>query len=260
MRRGYESRARGGACGSGGLQWFGRRAGRLFALLVAFALLNLSAAATTRASARTPPPAGEVTFAGDLTFDGSPAVPGQTFFPGSTIFNAPGQRSALALSNLSRLDLSGGTTLRLDFTGRGLSGALVEGGARFFIPVGIAATVSTGDASLSNDAGAAASFGVDITTEGTTVSVQSGALEMRAGGVVRRVSAGESFSATRGGAALQAAPGHSLSGRQRAGLAVGIAAAVLAIVFAITRQEDDEPPIPCEPRPIIFSGVGDPGC
>jgi ferric-dicitrate binding protein FerR (iron transport regulator) len=264
MRKDYESSARvgesrtRGCVGDSAGPWtFRRSAVRGLALLAAAALLNLSAGAA-RANAGAPRPAGAVISAGSLSLNGSPAVSGQTFFPGSTIVNAPGARSSLGLSNLSRMELSGGTTLRLDFTESDFGGAVEGGGARFFVPEGVRAFVTTADASLAPDAGEAAVFCVDVTHEGTNVSVQSGRVEMSAGGVARTAAAGESLSALRG-ATPQPAPGQGLTGRQRAGIIVGITAAVLAVIFAVTRNDDIEPPL-CEPKPIISSGSGVPSC
>jgi hypothetical protein len=62
---------------------------------------------------------------------------------------------------------------------------------------------------------------------------------MRAGGVVRTAGAGESLRAAHGS---QPAPpqGNGLSGKKRAGIFVGIAAAVAAVLLVIAGREDED--------------------
>lgn len=235
----------------------GARAGVV--LLLACALLNLSAPASFAAPTRPALAAGEVTVAGGMTVDGSPAVSGQTLFPGSTIRTADDSASALGLGNLACLELSGGTTLRLDFTDSAVGGSLDAGRARLFVPSGVEAHFKTADASITSarDA-AAAAFTVAASPEGTRVSVQAGRVEVSAGGAARTVSAGEVFATAGGGAAPQSA-GQNLSGGKRAGLFVGIAVALVAIILAVTRRDDEETP-PKDCPPVLLSGTTDVPC
>src|ERR687893_595704 len=68
--------------------------------------------------------------AAGLSVDGLPAVAGQTVFPGSSFDTAEDSRSALELGNRARLELSGATTIRLEFSDESLGGALGAGAAR----------------------------------------------------------------------------------------------------------------------------------
>ncbi|MBV9928776.1 MAG: hypothetical protein JOZ96_27420 [Acidobacteria bacterium] len=235
---------------------------RAFALLASAALLH--AAGTPRAaaaeSARRPAPSGQVFLAAGLDVDGLPAVAGQTVFPGSSFETAERSRGALELCNRARLELSGGTTFRLDFDDEGLNGTLGAGGARLLVPRAVAATLTTADASVVSDASNPALFVLRVSAEGTTLTVQTGRVEMRAGGATRTAGAGESLRAARGS---QPAPpqSNSLSGGQRAGIFVGIAAAVAAVLLIIAGNDnnDEETTQPC---PIIISPGGPlpPGC
>lgn len=249
MRTVSEPRARRGRVNLYGLAAFGREARRAVALVAAVALLSL-AGRPAAASARPAAASGQVTAAEGLTLDGLPAVPGQTFFSGSA-FNAPGGgAAALALGNLARVGLSGGAALRLDFTAAGLEGALEAGAARVYAPEGVGAAVATADASVLSDAAAgAAVFSVTVSKEGTTLSVQAGRVEMRAGGRARAAVAGETLRASAGSAPEPAAPQvQNLSGRRKAGLFVGIAAALAALIIVIAGQGDEvktPPEIPC---------------
>src|SRR5215204_3634985 len=211
---------------------------RAFALLAAAALLNAAGPAPAAAeSARRPASSGQVAQAAGLSVDGLPAVAGQTVFPGSSFDTAENSRSALELANLARVELSGGTTLRLEFSDDSLGGALGAGAARVSVPQSVAASLTTADAAVVSDAANPALFTLQVSAEGTTLSVQTGRVEMRAGGVARSAGAGESLRAAHG--SRPGPPqGNSLSGRQRAGLFVGIAAAVAAVLVVIAGRDD----------------------
>lgn len=255
MRRVFEPRARRGVRHVASLFKRGRRGRRFVALLAAAALLNLAgrgAAAAPPTAAARPAPTGQVTAARGLTLDGSPAVVGQTFFSGSLVGAAERTRPTLALGNLARLELSGGTSLRLDFSDAALGGSLEAGEARVYAPRGVAASMTTADASVASDAEAGpALFTVEVSEDGTTLSVQAGRVEMRAGGRALAAGAGQSLRAARGSAPEPAPPqGQNLSGKKRTGIVVGIAAALAAIIIIIAGQDDDEPPPPEIPCPV----------
>ena len=265
MRRVFRPGAQGGARHFIRLNTFVRGARRAFALLAAAALLNLAGpAGAASARATSPAPYGQVTAAEGLTLDGSPAVAGQTFFTGSTLGAAEGRRPALALANLARLELAGGSSLRLVFTETSVGGALDEGGARVYAPRGVAASVTTADATVLSDAEAGPSvFSVQLSEEGTKLTVQAGRVEMRAGGRALTAAAGESLWAARGSAPQPGPPqGHNLSGEQKAWLWGGIAAAVTAIIIIIAGQDDDDegPEIPCPIPGVSPTSPVPPGC
>ncbi|HEX8186743.1 MAG TPA: hypothetical protein VF586_00200 [Pyrinomonadaceae bacterium] len=236
-----------------------RRARRAFALLAAAALLNAAGPARAADTARRPAPTGQVALAAGLNVDGLPAAVGQTIFPGSSFDTGEGARGLLELGNRARLELSGGTALRLDFSGEGFGGTLGAGAARVSVPRSVAASLTTADASVVSDPGDPAHFALEVSAEGTTLSVQAGRVEMRAGGAARSAGAGETLRAAGGS---QPAPprGNSLSGRKRAGLFVGIAAAVAAIALIIAGRDDEEMIITCSIIQISPGGPIPPGC
>lgn len=226
------------------------RAGRALALLLASALLNLSA---QPARASTPPPyAGEITVAGGAAVDGSPAASGQTVFSGSAISTAADSRSTLNLGALGRLELAPRTSLRLDFGGAGTNCALEAGRVRLFAPEGARSAVRTADAAVASVGEETAVFSVEYARGATSVSVQSGRVEVRAGEVVRRLSAGETYS----GAPAPPGPSQNLSGGQRKGLIVAIAAAVAIIAIALAATGGDNDQIIRGDCPIIISPTG----
>jgi hypothetical protein len=232
---------------------------RAFALLAAAALLNAAGPARATEPAPGPAPSGQVALAAGLTVDGLPAVAGQTVFSGSSFDTVEESRSALALGNLVRLELSGGTALRLDFSDGSVGGTLGAGGARLSVPRSVAASLTTADASVVSDKSDPALFTLQVSAEGTTLSVHAGRVEMRAGGVVRAAGAGESLRAAHGSQPMPP-QGNSLSGKKRAGIFVGIAAAVAAVVLILAGRdsEDDFGGTPC--LSISPGGPLPPGC
>lgn len=258
MLRDFKPRARRGARDTERRAHFARRA---CALLTAAALLHLSGSNATAAAARRPAPTGQVGLAAGLTIDGSPAVSGQTIFPGSIFVTGESARAALELGNLARLELSGGSDLKLDFTDAGVVGALGAGGARVSVPREVATSLTTADASVVNDDAEPALFSLQVSAEGTTLTVQAGRVEMRAGGVARMAVAGESLRAAHG-SAPEMPQGQNLSGKKKAGIFVGIAAAVAAVILVLTGRGDDEGSFGGVICPLLISPGGPlpPGC
>jgi len=214
---------------------------RALALLLASALLNLSAAAAAHASDASPGArayayAGEVTVVGAVSVDGSPAASGQTIFPGSAVATWEKSRSVVNLGPLGRVELSPKTSLSLDFGGAGTNCALEGGRVRVYAPAESAASVKTADASVSAAGGAAAVFSVESVGGKTNVVVQSGQAEVRAGGGVHRLSAGESYTT-----APKAEP-RRMSDDKRKGLYVALAAAVAVVIIVLAARggDDDE--------------------
>ena len=228
------------------------------ALLTTTALLNVAVGASAVPAAMVPVPSGQVIVAAGLTLDGSPAAPGQTVFSGSNISTSEHSRPALALGNLARLELSGGTSLRLNFSASNVGGSLETGGARVYAPRGVAASLATADAVVVSDADVGpALFSIQVSEEGTTLSVQTGLVEMRAGGHSLTAAAGQMLRAAHGSA--PAPPqGQNLSSKKKTGLFVGIAAALTAVILVITGQEDEEEELDFGGCPIILSPTDGP--
>lgn len=210
------------------------RAARALLLLLAAALINLSSLAP-RAEGVASRHTGEVTDANGVAVDGSPAVRGQTFFSGSRLESAGKFLSLLSLDNQGRVELSGAASLRLDFDEAHLGGALEAGQLRVYAPRGVAANFATADARVVKDASVHASFRLRTAEGFTEISVQSGALEVRANGSARTLKAGETYSTAPGPQTRQ-----NLSGRKRAGIFAAIAGAVALVVIVLAARGDNE--------------------
>jgi ferric-dicitrate binding protein FerR (iron transport regulator) len=214
-----------------------RKALRALALLLASALLNLTAAPAANAADASPGArayAGEVTVVGEVRINGSLAASGETVFPGNVLATSEKSRSFVNLGTLGRVELSPRTSVSLDFGGAGTACALEGGRVRVYAPAESAASVRTADASVSSAAGATAVFSVESVGGRTNVVVQSGQAEVRAGGGVHRLSAGEAFTT-----APEPEP-RGMSDDKRKGLYVVIAGAVAVVLIVLAARDGGE--------------------
>ncbi len=215
-----------------------RTAFRALALLLASALLNLTAAHAAVVANVVPNTsrayAGELTIVGDVNVDGSPAASGQTVFSGSAVAALEKSRALVNLGPLGRLELSPRTSLSLDFGGAGAAYALESGRVRVYAPDGSAASVQTSEAAVSSAAGSSAVFSVESIEGVTSVAVQSGEAEVRAGGGLHLVKAGASFTT-----APNPEP-RKMSDDKRKGLYVLVAAAVAAVVIVLAARDSND--------------------
>jgi ferric-dicitrate binding protein FerR (iron transport regulator) len=211
-----------------------RTALRAAALLVAAALLNLTAARAAPASTAARAYTGEITFVEGVTVDGSPAASGQTLFPGSVVTTAKRSHTTVNLGPLGRLELARRTSLALDFGEAGASCNLDAGRVRVYAPAASVASVKTAEAAVSNAGAETAVFSVETVKGATTVVVQSGRAEVRAGGATRLLAAGETFTT-----APQGAGRNNLSDNERKGLYVAIAGAVAAVLILLAARGGD---------------------
>jgi ferric-dicitrate binding protein FerR (iron transport regulator) len=218
------------------LNTLSRDARRAVAVGIATAILNLSAPLACAA----PEPFSSVstamiTVGGVVTINGSPVIWDQTLFYGSSIVTGQRSESTLDFGNLTRLKLDAETALTLEFSrsSLSLSASLESGAVRGFIPTGTRVEIITADASIASDPRQPAVFSVQVESCVTTVSVQTGRVEINTGNSVRAVIAGESFT-TAHDSPTPAAPQQDPGNNKRVGLFAGIGAALAVLVVAIT--------------------------
>jgi hypothetical protein len=220
------------------LKYSGRRA---VAIGLAIAILNLSA---TVAFAFPKPdskvPTAITTIGGVVTIDGLPALSGQTLFSGSSIRTAERSESTVYLDNLTRLKLYAESNLTLEFNSSSLSGSLENGSLRGFVPVGVRADILTADSSIATDPLQPATFRVQVEAGCTTVSVETGRVEIRVGSSLRSITAGERFSTGYSVSLLPGPPQHT-NNRKWVWVFLGIGAAVAVLVVAITGRDHETP-------------------
>ncbi|MDX6559607.1 MAG: hypothetical protein QOF72_2656 [Blastocatellia bacterium] len=221
-----------------------RYARKVIALSIATALLNLSMVVAYGAAAMNSRTAsGLIVVDGVVTINGARATSGQTIFAGSSITTKKQSETILNLDNRARLRLDEETAFVLESSRSGIFGSLDSGGVRGFVPAGIRAEIKTADASLAPDPAQPAAFTIKVESCSTTLSVQTGRVEIRAGNSVRSISAGESFSTAE--SAPIPPPQQNFSRHKRLGLWLGIGAAIGVLVVVLSgRHHEVQAPAP----------------
>ena len=214
-----------------------RRAGRkTISLMIATVILSLYATANSATpKLNSKASIGTITINGVVQINGSRVISGQTLFSGSNIRIGPKSESSLDLGNLARLKLEAETSLTLESSDLGLSASLDNGAMRAIVPSGIRGGITTADASITTGGSQPAVFSVLVDSCSTTLSVQTGPVEIRFGNNLRSVASGESFST--GGAPLPSGPQQNLSNGKKVGLVLGIGGAIAILLIALTRED-----------------------
>src|ERR687886_2525244 len=107
-------------------------------------------------------PAGELSVSGKVTVNGQNAISGATVFSDSTIVTAPNSSARISLGALGSLDLLPGTTLKLSFTDKSITGMLDAGRLQVSTPQGILSSFTTKDAMVVSDPSQADVFTIDL--------------------------------------------------------------------------------------------------
>lgn len=94
------------------------------------------------------------------------------------------------LGKAGRVELSKNSGIKLSYSENSITGALYAGRVRISTPAGVSANISTTDGEVVANEGAATSFTIDTSCGDTVVKVKNGEVELRAGGGVKKISAG----------------------------------------------------------------------
>jgi hypothetical protein len=180
-------------------------------------------------------PSGELSVSGQVTVNGQKVISGGTLFSDSVIVTSDKSSATVNISKLGRVQLAPNTTLMLSFTDKAISGQLDSGITSVSTLAGISVNLTTKDGSVVVDGSQATSFTANAKRGNTLVSTLAGVVELRAGGVVQQIAAGES--GTAGTPNPQADEDEGISG---GALAVLLIAAGGAIVAAIIATREDE--------------------
>jgi len=180
---------------------------------------------------------GEMSIVGDVAVNGQKVISGGTFFSDGIIATAAQSSATVNISKLGRVELSPNSSLRLSFTDDGIMGLLEAGSAQVATLAGVKVDLTTKDSSIVVDGSEATSFGVTVEKGGTALATQAGRAELRSGGAVKLVAAGES--ASTGMPVPQAPPtDDGLSGGRLAVLLLAAGGAIAAIIIAATHDND----------------------
>lgn len=227
------------------------------AVSLCLAITILGAHAARASAPEHATPAGGLGITGRVTVDGRDTITGSTFFSGGRIATADDSEATISLGGLGRVRYAPNSAGVLSFAAAATSGHLEGGVVTVSKPGGVSATFTTEDGTVAADAGEPAVFSIQVGDGGTTVSVQAGRAELSGSGGGRAVVAGESLTIA-GGLLSQAVQRQNLSGRERAGLIIGIAVAVTLLTIIIAGTDEGE--VRQEPCPITLSPIGDTPC
>ena len=206
------------------------------AALVAVAILSVYSMVVL-ASPAAKAPSGELFLAGTVTVNGETAVSGGTVFSESIITTGEKSNATVNLSKLGRVELLPTTNLKLSFTDKNILGLLENGTTRVSTLAGTSVNFATKDGMVVVDGSQATSFTVRVVKGVTYLTTNSGVAELRVGGAVKQVAAGES--ATAGTPTPQTDDDDDdMSGGALAVLLLAIGGAVAGVLYAAFHNND----------------------
>jgi hypothetical protein len=180
-------------------------------------------------------PSGELSVSGQVTVNGQKVISGGTLFSDSVIVTSDNSSATVNISKLGRVQLAPNSTLMLSFTDKAITGQLDSGIANFSTLAGISVNLTTKDGSVVADGSQATSFTVNA-KRNTAVSTIAGKVELRSGGAVKQIAAGESGTA----GTPNPQTDDDDDGLSSGALAVLLIAAGGAVVAAIIATREDE--------------------
>ncbi len=187
-------------------------------------------------------PSGELSVSGTVIVNGENALTGGTVFSDSVITTADKSVATVNLSKLGRVELAPNSSLRLSFTEKSIMGLLDDGTAHVSTLAGTSVNFTTKDGVVVVDGSQATSFTVNVIKGVTSLTTHSGVAQLRVGGVVKQVAAGESATAgtaqQTGCGATPCPGGRGLSSGALAALLLAAGGAVAAAIIAATRNND----------------------
>ena len=182
-------------------------------------------------------PSGEVTVSGQVTVNGQKVISGGTLFSDSVIVTSDNSSATVNISKLGRVQLAPNSTLTISFTDKALTGQLDSGIANVSTLAGISVNLTTKDGSVVVDGSQATSFSVNAKRGTTLVSTLAGLVELRAGGTVKQIAAGESGTAGTPNPQTADDDDDGLSGTALAVLLIAAGGAIAAAIIA-TREDE----------------------
>jgi hypothetical protein len=138
---------------------------------------------------------GEITVTGQVTVNGQPAVSNSTILSGAVIETGPNSSAVVSLGKLGRVEILADSNLTLNFAAGSITAILQSGKTRISNAAGVAATVTTKDATVLADSSQADNFLVEVECSHTHVDTATGAVTMRIGSDNKQVVAGTSATA-----------------------------------------------------------------
>jgi hypothetical protein len=137
----------------------------------------------------------EITISGQVTVNGQPAISNTTIMSGSTIVTGANSSAIVSLGKSGRVEVLEDSNIVLNFSANSIVGVLSSGKTRVSNAPGVAATITTKDATVIADAAQLDTFLVEVECSHTHVDTATGVVTMREGTTEHQVAAGTSATA-----------------------------------------------------------------
>jgi hypothetical protein len=187
-------------------------------------------------------PSGELSVSGQVMVNGENALSGGTVFTDSLLTTAEKSVATVNLSKLGRVELLPNSGLKLGFTETSINGLLQNGSVRVSTVVGTTVNITTADGAVVVDGSQATSFTVSVLKGITSLTTHSGLAQLRGGGSVKQVAAGESATAgtpQRTDCGATPCTQRGLGGGALAALLLAAGGAIAAILWASSHDSND---------------------
>jgi hypothetical protein len=178
---------------------------------------------------------GDLSVTGQVTVNGQKVVSGGTLFSDSTISTSDQSSATVSVSKLGRVELAPNSNLRLSFAGNNMTAMLETGSAHVSTLAGVNVNLTTNDGAVLVDGSQATSFTASASRGRTSIATQAGVAQLRAGGSVKQIAAGESATA---GTPTPDDDDHGMSGGALAVLLLAVGGAVAAALYAALHNND----------------------
>ena len=179
---------------------------------------------------------GDLSVTGQVTVNGQKVVSGGTLFSDSTISTSDQSSATVSISKLGRVELAPNSNLRLSFAGNNMTAMLETGSAHISTLAGVNVNLTTNDGAVLVDGSQATSFTASASRGRTSIATQAGVAQLRAGGSVKQIAAGES--ATAGTPKPADDDDDGLSGGALAVLLLAVGGAVAGVLYAAFHNND----------------------
>lgn len=214
--------------------------GRQLAIGLIAAMLHLTALRPFAATSVGEKASGMINVTGRVTINETLAIFGQTIFTGTRIVTANRSTSMIHLNGQSRLNLYPESALFLKFSRVHITGTLTNGKLSGFVPPGVSAVIETNSASIATDASEPAVFSIEVSPDGTNVTVETGRVEVTSQDTHTSVKSGESFSAGSHQPLLAHGPPQTLDNNKLGWVIAGVGAAIAVVLVAILGRSPDD--------------------
>lgn len=139
--------------------------------------------------------AGEIKVTGQVMVNGSAAVSNSTVMSGAVITTGDNSTAEVSLGKTGRVEILANSNVTLQFSETSIVAILTDGKARVANAAGVAATVTTKNATFIADAGQADNFTVEAECSHSHVDAAAGIVTMREGSNNKQVVAGTTATA-----------------------------------------------------------------